>query len=339
MAEVDDLYEKNFNAALRYYDAKHVENRAPSYCRVYDRLWIGDLASAVFIAVGGKCLHDPDSPRVPVPVRGVFNASDIEKFGASLELGYKNRDILYRTACDSETGVTLLDSEHMEAEGVIDTFLKHDCLQPTNAVAINDEACLVWSLGIPHNDYFVYTILSGVAKLAYLMEQTAAIDKNSAVLVHCMAGVNRSATILCAYLILKCYFTTSEAMSIVYGASKRKRDISSLSNETLSCILFDIEKHARLGIDTARENYHKLYDRIRDSLAQRRTVNIGSRMTTNTGELLTCHFCGTSLGFVVMCKKCHKVAYCSCACAAADGHKTGCRIDKEPSSREPAKTN
>ena len=60
------------------------------------------------------------------------------------------------------------------------------------------------------------------------------------VLVHCFAGVNRSAFIIAMYMITKMNFQAHEAVDVIERANADQRGVETLTNPLLRDILCDV---------------------------------------------------------------------------------------------------
>lgn len=86
----------------------------------------------------------------------------------------------------------------------------------------------------------VKTLLKKVKSVTDVMHEYIQKDKN--VLVHCHAGVNRSAMIIATYLITKRNYTSADAIAAITKANNTQRYITALSNPLFVEILSKMDK-------------------------------------------------------------------------------------------------
>jgi len=91
--------------------------------------------------------------------------------------------------------------------------------QVRTSAAYYSRAGILHFLGIPASDTIYYNMAVSFQKAADFIEQALA-SKAGRVLVHCQAGISRSATLVIAYLMIKRNFTVRQALHTV--SSRRK---------------------------------------------------------------------------------------------------------------------
>lgn len=196
--------------------------REPSFCRVYDDVWIGDLNAAIKIAKTGAING--------TKFGGVLNAAGTESFGLTLEHDYIKKGILYETLLDNDTGMTLQDGNLfiIDDEEILASMIISDDIKPSIVVEVHEQKINVHKEHYINQDFFRYCMVRAARIIDKMITTTNKVSSN--VFVHCMAGKNRSAAAIAAYLMfIKRHF---DAIRIVQECVKSGRNVDSLTNKS-----------------------------------------------------------------------------------------------------------
>lgn len=197
-----------------------------SYCKVAENVWIGDIGAAASAATG-----------LVTTFRAVFNASGRESKGLSLAREYAARKISYASMKDDATGMTLSDSpESLTPDSVANSMVEQHDIEPSVSIfAPGWAAERVHSVQTATDAAFVYFMHEANRKIGELAKSVAPADGQ--ILVHCYAGVNRSASAIVAYLVLSRGWKYDDAVSAIVDAVRVKRRMAALTNRRFRTLL------------------------------------------------------------------------------------------------------
>ena len=302
-------------------------------CHVASNIWLGDIGTAVVVAEG-RSTH---------PFSAVFNASGIESKGITLEHYYTLQNIAYDTLMDTTNGITLGDGAlDMPLEDIADEMVSNDDVHPTMDVIVRGTLVKAHKLHFSHGDFFMHMMVEAASRI----ERLAVRAGDGDVLVHCIAGRNRSAAAIVSYLILKLDYAPQYAIRKVKEASLIKRNISALTNLQYVRVLGDTsDKGIGAGAEMAdawRAKHDRTYKRL-VSLAEEKAhlikppSSVGCRrnplsfslpdelerwmsvfFSTESDVNISCRYCGACCENLMRCSSCKTAYYCSVYCQGMD---------------------
>jgi hypothetical protein len=325
---------------------------------VGDRIWIGDVATAMTVACGVKVLHagadDEYQYAVDAEFGAVFNAAALESTGGSLEEGYTRHNILYDTMMDSTTGVTLTDNMATDIDVIAAEMVASRSVERTISVKYKGRLVKAHPTSIVSPQSFLWHMADSAVKIHHLLE---ALPPRTVLLVHCMAGRNRSAAAIVAYMMLYENMGFENAVDIIRESCVAHRGESALTNVMFYKLLQQLafwKFNDGMSIEDiyahTRKEFLEFYDRLMDRCGQFMvagtpyyygSVDIDSGSTNRAMveriretaqppllELITlrgkiqrgrfCVQCGSAALGLKLCGQCKKVYYCSKACQIAN---------------------
>jgi hypothetical protein len=303
-----------------------------SYHRVKDRVWIGGMGAAVGVATGNIGQFS-----------AVLNASGCElRDGVSIEDIAEKRDVHvhHMTVARLPAGYTLRDDKFFTIDELIQKRI--DSGEKDNA--------MLW---VMHNDYEFpiyrtqhHTLASfhvTVMRAADDIHRFLTANMTGDILVHCYAGMNRSASCIMAYLMMY--------EGIPFDKAKVRSRFTSLS---LAYLLIQVyimnanasrfQIHDKSRVALTNDDFNFALEHLPASLeeAQRilteeeevldlRLHGIEHPMDDESNELVGA-LCSNDeckkRGARLICSRCMNAQYCSPACAEqhwhCGGHQTKC---------------
>jgi len=237
-----------------------------SYCKVAENVWIGDIGAAASAATG-----------LVTTFRAVYNASGRESRGLSLAKEYAARKISYASMKDDATGMTLSDSpETLTPDSVAESMVEEHDIEPNILIPLPDgTAERVHSVQTATDAAFVHFMYEANRKIGILAKSVA--SESGQILVHCYAGVNRSASAIVAYLVLGRGWTYENAVGAIVDAVRVKRRMAALTNKRFRTLL--ATKILPSGAAAAKKNYMKEHEYILNAakaIARTKSVEKGA---------------------------------------------------------------
>jgi hypothetical protein len=186
-----------------------------SCVHIYDRIWVGNVGSGLAVLNGTLGNFG-----------AVFNASSYEREGVDYEDEYASLGILYDTAWDKETGNTFSDAPFATVDEIANWIY-----------GLKDSKVFVFPGGKKHEvnvrgyntkSAFVNTVIAAATAIKRMEDELAIREKQQGkkkqmILVHCMAGVNRSVSCIVAYLMKFRGITLKDAKEMVTTANRRRK--------------------------------------------------------------------------------------------------------------------
>jgi hypothetical protein len=234
--------------------AKHsLENytRGGSYCQITEDVWLGNMGAAVAIAT-----------KDITKFGGVLNISACETWGLSLETQYKDIGVAYRTLAIPKYTMAMRDGPFM-SKNVAIKELSTDAMQ--SGTYVTEISGVILAPGEMNRYIFKQTVVTA-SMFRYLMciaaeyiEQLISESRGKPVFVHCVAGVNRSASAIVAYLMRKKCMTHEDAVSIIRTSAMSYRKTNVLTNSTFVDALQNIHI---VDIEKARKEFETEHNEI-----------------------------------------------------------------------------
>lgn len=192
----------------------------PSYCHVFEQIWLGNVDAGLGAAIGGR-IGD---------FSAAFDASGMETRGVSLVpcfSAYSRTKVV--SLADPTTGLALADRAFVtDLRAVARDFVAAAKEAPPFYVFSNDDhRPLFQRFRIPPINTevsFLYFMMRADEKIRTLLD--------GKLLVFCIGGVNRSAASIVAYLVLSKNFVVDDAIELVRAAALKGRNVRVLTNES-----------------------------------------------------------------------------------------------------------
>jgi hypothetical protein len=221
-----------------------------SYCRIYRNIWIGNVGAALRVSKG-----------VITEFKGVFNASSSECAGVSYEDGHLKRGVTYDTLMDDDTGVTLADMGTLPwstTEAIASAIA--NSLMPDPQIKRLGGKKVIYAQQVPFatKATFLYLMARAAEKIDKIL---VTIGPKNQLLVHCMAGQNRSVSAVVAYLTVVEGMEPTKAIYLCRKAIREIRRTEALTNPLYADALLTLHREAgdTLGL---RETFVKEYNEI-----------------------------------------------------------------------------
>jgi hypothetical protein len=215
---------------------------APSFARIVDNLYIGNVGAAAQTYLGTLKRFG-----------GIFSAIGWERYGAnpkfgySATTGYSNLGVEYGTAFDERLGTTLVDRKFRTCKFVAEQRWPEERVargdmptKPYIEFVYNGKKYVIYPTDLTLDTKNVFVALMYLA--ADRIEQLLSRGGGD-VLVHCREGRNRSAACIAAYLILKRGYSDTDAKNLIREANKNERKIparKTLDNRSFCAALKEI---------------------------------------------------------------------------------------------------
>lgn len=203
-----------------------------SFCKAFENLSIGDIGAAAGVAVGTLTTFT-----------AVFNASGCESTGLSFAPEYARLGIRYETLLDEPTGMTLADcGTCFSLKQIAERMVRGEDVQPRQTVVVGRDGSIirVHSTRTCTDTATIHFFYEANRKLRALARAPGA-----RVLVHCTAGVNRSASAIVAYAMLSRGVPFESAAGQVISSALKKRQVRPLTNARFCDILRRVFEPAR----------------------------------------------------------------------------------------------
>jgi hypothetical protein len=276
---------------------------------VHGRIWIGDMGAAIGVATG--TLRQFSS---------VVNASGSELIDgvsmANIASRYQSSAI-HKSVWD-QRGMVMSDQPFDTVENVVEQRIASgETLGPKKSFVSNGVLYKTYGATQMTKTIFYTLVMQAAAKIQHLMEKS-----DGDILVHCYAGLNRSAACIAAYLMVFNEITYANTISILSDA---------LSKRGLPIVLTN--KDFRTALSTMPNSIHDADERANDEIVRvRRLLEKGSTNTVVGDEIEPiCFSHGCKNHAMYLCHTCKTAMYCSRMCQTVHwlvDHKKNCTGQK-----------
>jgi len=204
-----------------------------SYCRVHENVWIGNMGAAMRVARG----------TIKGEFQAVFNASSSEAVGVTFEDEYLKLGVSYDTLMDEATGVAIGDSSWRSvkqmaagvAAGATDEGIYFVPIRRGGRTVMVHRTPFVTRLAFDH------LMAEASDKIERLLRD---IGAGGQLLVHCMAGQNRSVSAVVSHLVLARRMDPTAAILLCADAIWYVRRTNSLTNSSFRAALMSMREDA-----------------------------------------------------------------------------------------------
>lgn len=292
----------------------------PSFCHVFSNIWIGDFNTARHIAMNAGMVDNTS-------FGAVFNAAGTEIYeGYTMEPIYKTHGIFYDTLLDRNTGMTLGDGDiHVPENELASRMAMLADTEPSITTKVDDKIIQVHKAHYMYDYMFLHLMIQAAIRIRMLSD----LANGKKILVHCMAGRNRSAAAIVAYLVFVEKVPNKLAISIVQEAVLNARKMRCLTNQSFIAYLkiMSIKTHYHKHKNILHQHLEK-YNRIVTKAKALLPVGCSRQMTENILPhvlsilsvimLHECAFCGSAPTDLKRCSACKRVYYCNTECQRKD---------------------
>ena len=267
-----------------------------SCARVADRLWFGDMGAAIGVATGSLTRFT-----------GVVNASGSELVsGVSMsDVAMRHRSRAKHNSAWDYRGIALDDRPFLLVPEVIRARLSmKETRGPSKTFVVGRTLYSTFSANHFTRAAFHVLVMRAADKITMQLE-----DTSGDVLVHCYAGLNRSAACVVAYLMLRAGSNFRDALRSVETAARRRGLPSVLGNEDFRKALLDLPP----SLDVAEDVLEGELRVVAERTSAEEGVYVGSRevMFDAACSLPECgnyatHFCSGCMRATYCCEDCQK---------------------------------
>jgi len=301
----------------------------PFVSRILEQLWIGDIFTAVDVALGKTHLHVLGCANSGT-VGAVLNASELEVFGATLAGNYFQRQIYYDTLMNVG-GLALRDGAMSEIDELAEQMAHDNNAECRQRVQIYSRDRAVHPYAVSHMSIFRRTMFKAADRIESMLWN---IPHDRVVLVHSMSGCNRAAACIVAYLVLKKGASPENAIWAIRQtvfAQQKRRALTNISF-VKALEIFPAEYTS----EVADIDYGGFYTALADMTKSQRggarsmvhwpdiiysdQVNAIAhcmRILINRSPNTMCTVCGSACIDMFMCSKC-ATPYCTTQCQVVD---------------------